>query len=166
MAVFSNGKKAFDYICENKIDEYTNMLYRVAIHNTGNEQDAEDAVQDTFLKLIKNQNSFKDEEHLKAWLIRVLINTSRDLFKKKSHEVISDETVPEESYTEELGENTVLEAVLQLPASYKNAIYLYYYEEHSVKEIAVILDEKENTVLSWLFRGRELLKKTIGGIEQ
>ena len=159
MTVFIWGKDAFSFA----FTQYTDTVYRVAVHNTRCKSDAEDITQEVFVKLLESSKKFKDGEHLKAWLIRVTINECRTLMRKYSRET---EQSAEIADCAGYDGDSVLEAVKALPENYRNAIYLHYYEGYTAKEIGKILDSKENTVLSWLSRGRAALRKEmIGGFE-
>lgn len=159
MTVFIRGKDAFSFA----FTQYTNTVYRVAVHNTRCKSDAEDVTQEVFVKLLESSKKFKDGEHLKAWLIRVTINECRTLMRKYSRETEQSAEIADCAVYDG---DSVLEAVKALPENYRNAIYLHYYEGYTAKEIGKILDAKENTVLSWLSRGRAALRKEmIGGFE-
>ncbi len=150
MTIFIKGKDAFSFA----FTQYTDTVFRVAYHNCENQADAEDITQEVFVKLLEHNKPFADSEHLKAWLIRVTVNLCRDKHKKLSREELSDNVIsiqPQES-------DSMLEMVKALPENYRNAIYLHYYEGYSAKEIGKILGAKQNTVLSWLSRGRQALK--------
>ncbi len=156
MTVFIKGKDAFSFAFK----QFTDTVYRVALHNTANFADAEDVTQEVFIKLLEANKAFRDSEHLKAWLIRVTINLCRDKMKKSSRETLVENVV---SYKTGEEKADVLEAVKSLPENYRNTIYLHYYEGYTAKEIGKILDAKENTVLSWLSRGRDALRKELDG---
>ncbi|MBQ7040219.1 MAG: RNA polymerase sigma factor [Clostridia bacterium] len=156
MTVFIKGKDAFSFAFK----QYTDTVYRVALHNTANFSDAEDVTQEVFIKLLETNKAFRDSEHLKAWLIRVTINLCRDKKKKSSRETLVENIFPYKTGEEK---TDVLEAVKALPEKYRNTIYLHYYEGYTAKEIGKILDAKENTVLSWLSRGRDALRKELDG---
>ena len=159
MTVFIRGKDAFSFA----FTQYTDTVYRVAVHNTRCKSDAEDVTQEVFVKLLESSKKFKDGEHLKAWLIRVTINECRTLMRKYSRETEQSAEIADCAVYDG---DSVLEAVKALPENYRNAIYLHYYEGYTTKEIGKILDSKENTVLSWLSRGRAALRKEmIGGFE-
>ena len=159
MTVFIRGKDAFSFA----FTQYTDTVYRVAVHNTRCKSDAEDVTQEVFVKLLESSKKFKDGEHLKAWLIRVTINECRTLMRKYSRETEQSAEIEDCAVYDG---DSVLEAVKALPENYRNAIYLHYYEGYTAKEIGKILDSKENTVLSWLSRGRAALRKEmIGGFE-
>ena len=156
MTVFIRGKDAFSFAFK----QFTDTVYRVALHNTVNSSDAEDVTQEVFVKLLESDKAFRDGEHIKAWLIRVTVNLCRDKMKKSSRETLTENVFPLASAEEK---PDVLEAVKALPENYRNTIYLHYYEGYTAKEIGKILDAKENTVLSWLSRGREALRKELDG---
>ena len=159
MTVFIRGKDAFSFA----FTQYTDTVYRVAVHNTRCKSDAEDVTQEVFVKLLESSKKFKDGEHLKAWLIRVTINECRTLMRKYSRETEQSAEIADCAVYDG---DSVLEAVKALPENYRNAIYLHYYEGYTAKEISKILDSKESTVLSWLSRGRAALRKEmIGGFE-
>lgn len=155
MTVFIKGKDAFSFAFK----QYTDTVYRIAVHNSGNTADAEDITQEVFIKLLENNKTFRDGEHLKAWLIRVTINLCHDKRKKSDREQPTENVIPSEK-TENAD---IIDAVKSLPENYRNAIYLHYYEGYTAKEIGKILEAKENTVLSWLSRGREALRKELNG---
>lgn len=156
MTVFMNEEDTFS----EAFTKYADTVYRVAYHNTSSTVDAEDITQEVFLKLLKAPKLFKDSEHLKAWLIRVTINLCRDLLRKNRIRLVSSEEMKDNSV---IDENPVLEAVRALPEKYRNTIYLHYYEGYTAREIGKILGAKESTVLSWLARGREILRKDFTG---
>ena len=157
MTVIQNGGDAF----RNAFEQYTDTVYRVAVHNTRNDADAQDITQETFLRLLQCRKVFRDNEHLKAWLIRVTINLCKNHLRDVRRETPMD--VPQQTQTPQSG--SVLDAVRALPENQRNAIYLHYYEGYTAKEIAAILGSGTNTVLSWLRRGRETRRETIGGCE-
>ncbi len=156
MTVFVKGKDAFSFAFK----QFTDTVYRIALHNTANFSDAEDVTQEVFIKLLESNKAFRDSEHLKAWLIRVTINLCRDKMKKSSRETLVENVLP---YNRGEEKTDVLEAVKALPEKYRNAVYLHYYEGYTAKEIGKFLDAKENTVLSWLSRGRDALRKELDG---
>jgi len=153
------GGNTFAYAC----DRYMDTVYRVAVHNTRTTADAEDVTQEVFEKLITSGRQFRDEEHLKAWLIRVTLNRCKNLHRAQSREtgLLSDAL-----YVPPPDSAGVLEEVRALPPNYRNAIYLHYYEGYSASEIAGLMGSGINTVLSWLSRGRKALKaRMIGGFD-
>lgn len=141
--------------------QFAPAVYRLAYARTGSRADAEDVMQEVFLRLIRTDPAFQDREHAKAWLLRVAANCVNDLFRSpwRKRTAALDETVPAPQMPESGG---VLEAVLDLPAKYRIPIHLYYYEEMSVSDIAAALGKKESTVKTWLHRGRALLRQWLG----
>ncbi len=148
--------------------QHVDAVYRVCYGFMKNNADAEDAVQETFLKLLQCGESqvFENEQHERAWLIVTASNICKNNLKswtrQKRKEVEDMGELPEES-EDKRESNPVLDAVLGLPEKYKAAIYLYYYEEYSTVEIAKALGKKESTVRSLLRRGRAILEKKLGG---
>ena len=146
---------------EEIVKEYFDTVYRLALSQTKNKTYAEDVTQEVFLRFLNKERSFKSDEHIKAWLIRVTINCSKSVFLsswyKKSVPLSEELTFDTEEKSD------VYYAVLELPPKYKTPIHLFYYEDLSVAEIAKILDTKESTVKSQLHRGRELLKSKLKG---
>ena len=137
-------------------------VYRLAFARTGSRTDAEDVMQEVFLRLMKAGPVFESEEHAKAWLLRVASNCASDLFRlpwRRREEPLKDNLpAPEEPET-----GSVTEAVLSLPARYRIPIHLYYYEDYSVAEIAEILKLGQSAVKMRLKRGRETLKLELEG---
>ena len=157
MTVMQHGGDAFRLAFET----YADTVYRVAVHNTRCTSDAEDVSQEVFLRLLQSRRTFRDTEHLKAWLIRVTINLCRNHLRDTRREIPTEE-VPAPLHTDS---DSVLDAVRALPENQRNAIYLHYYEGYTAAEIASILESRQNTVLSWLRRGRETLRETLGGLD-
>ena len=145
------------------IEKYFNMIYKLALAQTRDQQIAEDVTSDVFLKYMESKKVFENEEHIKAWLLRVTINTSRSVFSSSWFK----KTVPLEETLEGAGipeeESEVYLAVMNLPEKYRTVIHLFYYEGFSVLEIADILNSKESTVKSQLLRARALLKDSLKG---
>lgn len=138
-------------------------MYRIAFMHMKAHADAEDVLQEVFMRLLKYQPQFENDEHEKAWFIRTTINICRDIIKSKWHSTtVSLEKIPEceKEYFQlpYVKEDETLWAVLELPEKYRNCLYFFYYEGYSIKEIAGILNISENTVKTNLRRGREALK--------
>lgn len=145
-----------------KLNKYSDMVYRLCYIYLRNSTDVDDVFQEVFLKLLQNTKPFDSEEHEKAWLIRVTINKCKDTLKsfwKKRVEYIEDLELP----FEDSGESELLQIILSLPPKYKDAIYLFYYEEYTVPQMAKILNLNENTIYSYLHRARALIKLELGG---
>lgn len=146
--------------------KYSDTLYKVCIVILCNEQDAQDAIQDTFCRYLEKKPQFRDEEHEKAWLIRVATNICRDMirFRLRHPKVDIDEVenilvAPEQKET--------LKELFALPVKQKTVIYLHYVEGYHIKEIADILGITEGAVKTRLLRGREQMRNAVsmeGGI--
>lgn len=147
--------------------EYQTMLYRIAFSNMKNRADAEDAVQEAFLRYMKDEKPIQNKEHEKAWLIRTTINICIDVLKSSWYRktVAWDDALSlaaQNVYLPyQIKDDKTLEAVLKLPVHYRNPIYLFYYEDYSIHEIAGVLNEKEATIKTRLRRGREEVKKIL-----
>lgn len=144
---------------EKVIEEYSDLILRVAFTYMKNMADAEDIIQEIFLKLVEDFPSFNSDEHKKAWLIRVTIN----LCKNRLKSVWFSRTVPiyDSSISFSHEEKFVLDAVLELPLKYRRVIFLYYHEGYSIREISNILGIKEPTISSQLQRARLQLKSKL-----
>ena len=151
---------------EKIVETYSNMIMRLAYQNCFNKSDSEDIVQEVFIKLIKNIDKLGDNsEYIKAWIIRVTINTCKDCNKSSWYRKVKKLEENELDFcfeTEELG---VLNKLSELKPTYRNIIYLYYYEGYKINEIAKILKMNENTVSSNLTRARKQLKEFLEGGE-
>lgn len=140
------------------VNKYGNMLFRICFVMLGNSFDAEDAVQETFVKHIKKNKEFESEEHIKAWLIRVATNKSRDILRFRfKHTEINIEDLSDMSVESEDGE--IISVLYELPEKLKIVLYLYYVEEYKVDEIAKIIGKTPSAVKMRLKKGREELKK-------
>ena len=143
------------------LSRYADMVYRLAFARTKSRYDADDILQEVFLRYIRSAPDFQEEEHCRAWLIRTTVNCSKTLlmsawFRKT---VPLDDTLVAEM--RETGE--VYDAVLRLPIAYRTVVHLYYYEGYSVAEIGGLLGCKEATVKTRLHRARNLLRDTLKG---
>ena len=140
------------------VEMYASMIYRIAYTRMQNVTDAEDITQEVLLKYLKAGKAFRDEEHRKMWLIRVTVNTIKSSLTSawRRHTVALDD-VTEPSY-QQPDLPVLKEKVEKLPERYRLPMYLYYYEELSVKEIAHVITSTEGTVKSLLSRGRKMLR--------
>ncbi len=142
------------------VETYSTLIFRISYFILSNPEDAKDVVQETFLKYITKAPDFTDEEHKKAWLIRVATNISKNALKFR----LRRETV-DLSDIENIGINEddfeTLEIIMNLPTKYKIVMTLYYVEGYLSKEIAEIIGVSEEAVRKRLQKGRELLKKEI-----
>lgn len=143
------------------VEKYFDMIYRLALSQTKDREHADDVVQEVFLRYIKTDKVFDSEEHIKAWLLRVTINCSHNVFSNswaKKTVPISEEIIFD---TEE--KSDVYYAVAELPQKYRAVIHLFYYEDMSIDEISKTLGINSSTIKSQLSRGRNLLRKKLEG---
>ena len=146
------------------INNYSDMVYKVALTRCGNVENAEDVFQNVFMKLSEKMPKFKSEEHKKAWLIRVTINFSKNMNMSAWNRKVV--TLDENMEFETKKESDVFSVVCDLPQNYRTVIYLYYYEGYKVEEIAKLMSSTSGTIKTWLYRAREILKtKLEGGFE-
>ena len=154
--------KDLEAIYERRFD----MVYRVCFLYMRNQSDTEDAVSTVFVKLLEQERTFDSVEHEKAWLIRITINQCKDYRKNKwNNSTIGFEHIPEseKAYFKvpHVESDDTLWAVLELKENYRRPLYLFYYEDYSIKESAALLHIPENTVKTNLKRGREQVKKLL-----
>ena len=147
-------------LLERRYRENFRTVWNVCLSFLKNPADVEDAVQETFLRLAREERGFADEEHVKAWLIHTAKNLCRDELRRwRRRELPLDEARNSAAPAPEIDET--LAAVRELPEKYRMAIYLFYYEGLPVERISRLLDRRESTVRSDLRRGREALKKLL-----
>jgi len=163
--------------------EYMGSLYSAALRMTRNPADAEDLVQETYLKAYRAFGSFKEGTNLKAWLYRILTNTFINSYRARRRrpeqtelgdvedlylyrrlgglEAVTAGRSAEEEVLEHFTDGDVKAAVEALPEQFRMAVLLADVEGFSYKEIADILDVPIGTVMSRLHRGRKALQKTL-----
>lgn len=145
------------------VERNNRRLFLIALSYTKNQMDAQDILQNTFLKLWKNTKAFKNDEHLDKWLTRVAVNESKNLLKSpfKNRSVpLEGNDVKYDFETEQ--DQWLFDAVMKLPLKQRTVIHLFYYEDMSVKEIAETLSIRSNAVKTRLSRGRMQLKNILG----
>ena len=144
---------------------YADTIRRICFMHLRNRSDVEDVFQEIFLKYALHESTFENETHEKAWLIRIAVNSCKDLLKsfwKRRVSSLQDADITGISLSEEHRE--VLDAVLHLkPPKYRTVIYLHYFEGYKATEIARIMDQNINTVYTWLSRAKEQLRGLLGG---
>lgn len=138
------------------VETYSPMLLRAALTRVSTPADAEDAVQDVFLRVLAKRPCFRDREHEKAWLLRATLNRASDIRRRRRDDAPLDELA--NAAREDPDYGPLLSAVRSLPEVYSAVIHLYYYEGYSIKEIASALALPVPTVGTRLARGRERLR--------
>ena len=150
---------------EQAVRKYASCVRGVCVMRLQNAADADDCFQNTFLKLYTKSPEFKNEEHLKAWLLRVAINECKQFLRRNRRhlplEYAADIPLPSAE-----DESDISWAIMRLEPKYREILYLYYGEGYETAEIAQILGMNHNTVRTNLKRGRDKLKKLYGGDEE
>ena len=149
---------------EDLVAQYENPLFRAALAILGDVPEAEDAVQDAFVRYLEKRPAFRDGDHQRAWLLTVLANgcKSRLRARKRRGTVELLDVYP----APDAGSREVLEAVMALPPRERAAVHLFYYEGYSTEEIAAILGQRPGTVRSHLTRARQALRERLKGEER
>ncbi len=142
---------------------YADMVYRLAYLRTKRAQDADDVLQDVFLRCLRYRPVWHDAAHQKAWFIKVTINCSKSLLTSAWRRHTSPEQENLCAEPTETADMEVYPAVLALPEKYRTIVHLYYYEGYKTREIAEALQTGENTVKSRLFRARDMLREQLKG---
>ena len=147
------------------VEQYADMVRRICMIHLKNYEDSEDIFQTVFLKYVLRSEPFDSQEHEKAWIIRVTVNACRDLLKSffRSRTVSLDQLIERPQDMPE-DHSDILEAVLELPARFRDVVYLHYYEGYTAPEIGRILKKNPNTVYTLLARARQLLKTKLEGV--
>lgn len=142
------------------VARWADTVLRIGYTWTCNAQDAQDISQTVLLKLLTSPRRFAGEEQERAWVIRVAVNCCKDWRKSAwNQKRVSLEDAPEPAvHMPEPEDTTVLQAVQALPENYRQAVYLRYYEEYEVEEIADLMGCKTTQVSTWLYRGKQRLK--------
>lgn len=144
---------------EHYISHLRPTVFRLAYGILKNREDAEDIAQDAFARLYQSNKHFNDDDHVKAWLIRVTINLCKDMVKSAWYRH-RDEPVPDIS-AEDHEISPLKSCIQRLDAESTAVIYLFYYEGYSVNEIAAIRHTTSAAVRTRLTRARKQLRKML-----
>ena len=144
-------------------NRHVDTVYRLCFSFMKNKADAEDLVQETFLKLLSEGKGFENERHEKAWLIVTASNLCKDSLKKWWRRNENIEDLQSLGYEQSFADPAIMKAILSLKADYKTAVYMFYYEGYTTAEIAGHLNCPEATVRSRLSRARAQLRTLLGG---
>ncbi|MGN0614856.1 sigma-70 family RNA polymerase sigma factor [Ruminococcus flavefaciens] len=145
-------------------DKYSNAVYRMAFAYCKNKADAEDIMQEVFIRRFSTDIVFEDEAKEKSWLLKVTVNKCRDMFRSLRYKYSLTSIPLEEAdiIYETQEESDVYHAVMSLPNKYRTVIHLFYYEEYTIKEISAITGDKETAIQTQLYRARKKLKDILG----
>lgn len=151
-------------IIEQLVHKYSNMLLQIAYHNTIDREESKDIVQDVFIKFMESYKDYNDENHMRAWLIRVTINLCNNY--NKSAWIRKRNLYEQNEILFEPKDRLLIQDLKKLAPKYRNVLYLHYYMGYTISEIAQIMKKSQGTVSSWLRRGRSKLKEELeGGID-
>lgn len=143
-------------------EAYKDTVYRVALNYLGCTADAEDIVQEVLLRLYTCSRRFDGEAHVKHWLIRVTLNLCSNAVRARRHyDARPLEELPCAAPFQTEEQLALYQAVMALPEKYRTVLYLFYYEDYSVREIARILRIKDSAVTTQMTRARAQLKASL-----
>ena len=152
------------------VEQYQTDLLRMCYLYLHDVELAKDAVQETYLKAYRALDSFRGECGEKTWLMKIAMNTCRDLRRsawfRHMDRRVTPEMMPSAFVAFEEKDEEVLLAVMALPAKLRESVLLYFYQDMSVKEIAQALSISENYVSVLCHRGRELLKRQLKDLRE
>ena len=147
------------------VNRYGDTVMRICMVYLKNTADTEDIFQEVFLKYAQSDKAFENEEHKKAWIIKVAINACKDMIKSffRSKTTELDDFFPRKNVSDETID--VLTAVLSLPQKYKTVVYLHFYEGYTAPQIGQILGKNINSVYTLITRAKKLLKERLEDYE-
>lgn len=148
------------------VEQYGNKLLRTCYLLLNDKEEAEDVVQETFIKVFKKINTFREDSEFYTWVYKIALNLSKDkLRRRKDYIELHDEFAGQEDLNFEIEKSIDRELLKnelnKINSIYKEILVLFYFEEFSIKEISRLLSEKEGTVKSRLSRGRNILKEKL-----
>jgi RNA polymerase sigma-70 factor (ECF subfamily) len=146
----------------NMMELYGNKLLGTCYLILRDREEAEDVVQETFVRVFGNIRGFNGKSSLYTWIYRIAINLSRDMLRKRSYDLnLNEEIIGEEDTFERVEHRLELEdlkvRLSGLSPIYREVLVLFYYQDLSIAEISDLLKEKEGTIKSRLSRGRRVL---------
>ena len=149
------------------IAEYGDSIYRTCYLYLKDIHLAQDALQDTFLKVYRNYHTLRETEQRKTWIVSIAINVCKDYLRKSRFWVVDEDKATRESAVWDesplLADNTVSAAIAELKPKYREIVLLYYYQEFKISEIAKVLNIPEGTASVRLKRARDILKGKLKG---
>lgn len=168
--IINDREKVLDHL----MDKYGNSILHLAYSYVGNREIAEDLTQEIFVKCYQKMDQYQKRSSLKSWLWRIAINHCKDYLKSwhYKHIVISDEQAKctssgerevEHEVIQKYEDEQLVQAVLSLPDTYREVLYLYYFEELKIKEISNLINVNQNTIKTRLKKAKEILKDRLEG---
>lgn len=168
MNELENGAEAIDEI----MIRYGQEILQLSFSYVKNKQIAEDLTQEIFVKCYKSLHTYSGNSKFRTWLWRIASNHCKDYLKSwYNKNVFTTDYQPiydslrsdsvEQTVIQEEQDDQLASAVMELPVNYREVIYLFYFEEMSIKEISVVTEVKENTIKTRLKRAKELLKERL-----
>lgn len=148
---------------ERLVHTYSDLILRLSYTYLKSTHDAEDICQTVFLKLLTGGPAFDSPAHEKAWIIRATANACKDVLRSAFRQRTVALEAAASAAAPEAPDSEVLEAVMELPENYREAVYLHYFEGYSIREIAALLGRSEAAVSAHLSRGRHKLRDVLGG---
>ena len=148
---------------EDVVRKYAQTVATACMVRLNHWADAEDCFQNTFVKLYTSSPDFTDENHLKAWLIRVAVNECKNTLRIRGRIVPLETAAAIPVFMQESDSDAPEALLMRLKPKYREVMYLYYSEGYTIEETAAILGKNQNTVKTLLRRGREQFKKLYGG---
>lgn len=142
---------------------YADMILRLSYTYLHSTADAEDICQTVLLRVMTGAPAFSSSEHERAWIVRTTINACKDLLRSAARRTTVALEDAGEPIAPEPPDDTVTEAVSQLPRDQREAIYLHYYEGYSIAEVAGLVGASEAAVTKRLSRARQALRHSLGG---
>lgn len=143
-------------------EKYIDVIYRTALSYSNNKNDAVDAVQNAFYKLLVCNVTFENDEHIRRWLVKVAINECKMIWRSFWHKnVISLDDFKNEPFYMEMEHKETFYAIMKLPKKYRAVLHLYYYEGYHCDEISEILKITTTSVQTRLMRARNMLKEQL-----
>lgn len=150
-----------DSFAKELFERYSDMVYRIAVSYGKDIYIAEEVVQEVFLRYLRKKPHFESSEHEKAWFIRVAVNCCKSMLNTAwaKHMTPLEDVGQAVDFFRQKEESELFEMLLELPTKYRIVLYLRYYEEYQVKEIAKLLGLTPNLVSARLLRAKKLMKQ-------
>ena len=153
-----------DAFLEDAMHRWGDTVLRLALSQLRDASDAEDVFQDVFVRLLKDRTAFNDDEHLKAWLLRVTINRCRDIGRsgwKRRNEPLAERHAALAVEAPDLLESDIWNAIGTLPPDLRAVVHLHYVEGYSTDEAAALVGCRPSTARTRLHRARKHLKAAL-----